>query len=107
MCDERDSQLSNGWLRKVGVLGFVGGSMPAVMGALSTNGSALPAIPPASSAYLAVSLLFLCTGLILFHKGCVLGALGGIAAFLYTARSIRFSRPTTYVGAGGADTLCG
>ena len=22
MCDERDSQLSNGWLRKVGVLGF-------------------------------------------------------------------------------------
>ena len=57
------------------------GSMPAVMGALSTNGSALPAIPPASSAYLPVSLLFFCTGLILFHKGCVLGALGGIAAF--------------------------
>ena len=83
------------------------GSMPAVMGALSTNGSALPAIPPASSAYLAVSLLFFCTELILFHLGCVLGALGGIAAFLYTARPIRFSRPTTYVGAGGADTLCG
>ncbi len=83
------------------------GSMPAVMGALSTNGSALPPIPPASSAYLPVSLLFFCTGLILFHKGCVLGALGGIAAFLYTARPIRFSRLTTYVGAGDADTLCG
>ena len=45
--------------------------------------------------------------LILFHKGCVLRSPGGIAAF-YTLRApFRFSRPTTYVGAGGADTLCG
>ena len=73
----------------------------------TASGSGLRTIPPASSAFPLVSLLFFCTGLILFHKGCVLGALGGIAAFLYTARPIRFSHPTTYVGAGGADTLSG
>ena len=49
----------------------------------------LPAIPPASSAFLPVSLLFLRRADPL-SPGCVLGALGGIAAFLYTARPIRF-----------------
>jgi len=58
----REQQLGKLWLH----------ASSDVMGALSTNGSALPPIPPASSAYLPVSLLFFCTGLILFHKGCVL-----------------------------------